>query len=83
MLGYGLVHSIDSDAHDTEGRPPGLLHAVQEADRDLPGLAEQAPWYLEEAPAAILAGAPLPPRPDPPAPPARRGMLSRLGLRRA
>ena len=83
MVGYGLVHSIDSDAHDTEGRPPGLLRAVQEADRDLPGLADQARWYLEDAPAAILSGAPLPPRPEPPAPPPRRGMLARLGLRRA
>jgi protein-tyrosine phosphatase len=83
MLGYGLVHSIDSDAHDTEGRPPSLLHAVQEADHDLPGLADQAHWYLQDAPAAILAGTPLPPRPEPPAPPAKRGMLARLGLRRA
>lgn len=81
LLATGLVHSIDSDAHDTQRRPPGLLDALQEADRDLPGLAEQAPWYLEAAPAAILAGERLPPRPEPPS--QRRGWRARVGLRRA
>lgn len=81
MLSEGLVHDIASDAHNAEGRPPDLLEGVHAADADLPGLAEQAPWYLDAAPAAILAGDPLPPRPAPPA--LRRGLLSRLGVRRA
>jgi protein-tyrosine phosphatase len=81
MLAEGLVHDVASDAHDADGRPPALVEGMRAADDDLPGMIEQAPWYLEAAPKAILAGDPLPPRPDPP--PLRRRLLGRLGLRRA
>jgi len=75
LVAEGLVHDIASDAHDDVRRPPGLLAALEEADRDLPGLADQAEWYLEAAPEAILAGDPLPPQPSPPTPRRRRRWL--------
>ena len=68
----GLVHDVASDAHDTARRPPGMLYGFEAADPDLPGLAAQAAWYTEQAPAAILSGEPLPPRPQPPQPPVSR-----------
>jgi hypothetical protein len=36
---------------------------LEDAERQVPGLAAQLPWLTELAPAAILAGQPLPPRP--------------------
>lgn len=76
MLAEGLVHDVASDTHDHRRRTPDLLAGFQDADRDLPGLAEQAGWYTRDAPAAILDGQALPPRPDPPK--RRRGLLGRL-----
>jgi protein-tyrosine phosphatase len=58
MLEAGLVHSVASDAHDALRRPPGLAQPLRAA-----GLAELVPLLTEEAPAAILAGDPLPPAP--------------------
>jgi protein-tyrosine phosphatase len=60
----GLVHDVASDAHDARKRPPGLLAGFRVLDRDLPGILGQAEWFTLEAPAAILAGSPLPPRPQ-------------------
>lgn len=80
LLAAGLVHNVASDAHDAENRPPVLLAGMQAADQDLPGIVDQAAWYTEDAPAAILAGEPLPERPDPPA---RRKRRWRDSLRRA
>jgi protein-tyrosine phosphatase len=74
MFRAGLVHDVASDAHDPEQRRPELLSGFEALDGDLRGLAEQAAWYTEAAPAAMLAGAELPERPEPP----RRGMLRRL-----
>jgi protein-tyrosine phosphatase len=70
MLEAGLVHSVASDAHDALRRPPGLAQPLRAA-----GLAELVPLLTREAPAAILAGDPLPPAPSwrP-----RRGGLRRL-----
>jgi protein-tyrosine phosphatase len=59
----GLIHSIASDSHDTEQRPPGLLAGIQAAEQELPGLSDQADWYTRAAPAALVAGKQLPPRP--------------------
>jgi protein-tyrosine phosphatase len=86
LLREGLVHVVASDAHDAVHRPPGLTAGLAEAEHDLPGLSIQVRWLTEEAPAAILAGDPLPVRP--PLPPLPRGGLLRrrkLGglLRRA
>lgn len=58
MLEAGLVHSVASDAHDTVRRPPGIAAPLAAA-----GLEELAPLLAQEAPAAILAGDPLPPAP--------------------
>ncbi len=65
----GLVHAVASDSHDDRSRPPRLLEGFNAADEDLPGLAEQAPWFTNAAPAAIVAGGRLPDRPDAPRPP--------------
>lgn len=76
----GLVHSIASDAHNEEGRPPGLLRGIRAAEQELPGLSDQADWYTRDAPAALVAGAQLPARPavpDPPPPSRLRRMLGR------
>ena len=55
MLEAGLVHSVASDAHDALRRPPGIAAPLADA-----GLEELAPLLGHEAPAAILAGDPLP-----------------------
>ena len=74
----GLVHVVASDSHDTGKRAPRLRACFEAAESVLPGIAEQAPYYTEQAPAAILAGGPLPARPDPPAAPQRKGWRARL-----
>ena len=59
----GLAHSVDSDAHDAERRPPGLREGLRAAAKQLPALARLESWLAEDMPAAILAGAKLPARP--------------------
>jgi protein-tyrosine phosphatase len=59
----GLAHSVDSDAHDAERRPPGLREGLRAAASHLPAMAQLEPWLAEQMPAAILSGDPLPPRP--------------------
>ena len=66
LLREGLVHDVASDAHDPVRRPPALRLGFDRANSDLPGLAMQLGWFTDAAPAAILAGEPLPPRPEPP-----------------
>jgi protein-tyrosine phosphatase len=70
MLERGLVHVLASDAHSADHRGPDLRRAGDVLD------ADQHAWMTTAAPAAIVAGEPLPPRPPLPRP--RRGMLSRL-----
>jgi protein-tyrosine phosphatase len=65
MLREGLVHDVASDAHDEDGRPPGLLAGFEDVERDLPGISRHAAWFTQSAPQALLAGEPLPPGPDP------------------
>jgi protein-tyrosine phosphatase len=67
-LEHELVHDVASDAHNTDRRPPVLRGPLREAGY---GWAEE--WLTQAAPAAILAGAPLPARPARPA----RGLLGR------
>jgi protein-tyrosine phosphatase len=74
----GLVHAVASDAHDLGGRPPTLRNAFSDLEGDLPGIAGQSRWYTREAPAALLAGEPLPPRPPTPSPRRIQGLLARL-----
>jgi protein-tyrosine phosphatase len=61
----GLVHAVSSDAHDNARRPPRLREGFEALEGALPGLSEQCDWYTDAAPAAILAGEPLPERPKP------------------
>ena len=63
LLREGLVHDVASDAHDHLHRPPGLQGALDDVEADLPGIAAQREWLTNLAPAAILEGQPLPPRP--------------------
>ncbi len=69
LLRRGLVHVLASDAHGAEHRRPDLRRAGLDGD--------QLGWMTEAAPAAILAGHPLPERP-----PLPRGRLRRAWSRR-
>ena len=57
------MHDIASDAHDIEGRPPVTSHDLRAAAKGLRTLRGQAEWLTASAPAAIVAGTALPPRP--------------------
>jgi protein-tyrosine phosphatase len=63
LLRAGLVHDVSSDAHDHAKRPPGIGDALATAAPELPGIEQQTEWLTRLAPAAILAGEPLPERP--------------------
>jgi protein-tyrosine phosphatase len=75
MLEAGLVHVLASDSHDHAHRPPD----PRLADRALTGrygdIEEQLDWMTRDAPAALVAGRPLPPRPPLPR---ARGMRARV-----
>jgi protein-tyrosine phosphatase len=75
----GLVHNVASDAHDDDIRRAELSWAFERLDGELPGISEQADWFTQAAPAAIVSGTSLPPLPEPPAP--KRGWMR--GLRGA
>lgn len=60
LLRDGLVHSVDSDAHDAVGRKPGLREGLLDAAETLPFVAKRAGWYMTRVPAALLADEPLP-----------------------
>jgi len=57
LLRDGLVHSVDSDAHDAVGRPPGLNAGMAAAGAVLPGI--NTARLTREVPAALLADDPL------------------------
>lgn len=65
----GLVQVVAADAHDPVRRAPGIRPHLTAA-----GLDPLAEWLAEAVPAAILAGAPIPPRPafEPPRRPGER-----------
>ncbi len=54
----GLIHNVASDAHNENGRPPGIA-----AELERSGLAPLADWLTQDVPAAILAGEEIPLRP--------------------
>jgi protein-tyrosine phosphatase len=81
LVASGLVHAVASDSHDLERRPPGLRKAFEVADEELPGLADQIDWYARDAPAAIISGKRLPPRPKPPQRKQRRKKRFSFGKR--
>jgi protein-tyrosine phosphatase len=60
LLRDGLVHDLSSDAHDHLARPPGLADALASVEDELPGIGRRGEWLTQLAPAAILAGEPLP-----------------------
>jgi len=64
LLREELVHDLSSDAHDDLKRPPGIGDALASAEDTLPGIRGQEEWLTLLAPAAMLAGEPLPPRPS-------------------
>ena len=76
----GRVHVLASDAHSGRHLRPPALGAGAAAAAELVG-EERAQWLVQDAPAAILAGEPLP---EPPPLPPRRwsapgvALLSRL-----
>lgn len=59
FMAAGLVHLLASDAHDAVNRPPRMTDVAKAVGDD-----ELANWLAEAVPAAILAGADLPPRPE-------------------
>jgi len=65
LVKRGMVHNVASDAHDRLRRPPSI--AAELAQAGLEGLGD---WASGSVPAAVLAGAPLPPGPpvNPPRP---------------
>jgi protein-tyrosine phosphatase len=62
LLREELVHDVSSDSHDHLHRAPGITDAFTHIARELPGIGDQAEWLTRLAPAAILAGEPLPPK---------------------
>jgi protein-tyrosine phosphatase len=83
LIAEGLAHNLATDSHSPGPvRPPRLAAAVEIASQVAPARAE---WMVTDAPAAILAGEPLPAppaeTPRPLAPEPRQSRLSRL-LRR-
>lgn len=61
FLARGLVHSVASDAHDLDRRPPGIAPVLQEAGLE-PALIT---WLGEDVPRAILDGDRIPFAPVP------------------
>ena len=68
LIKRGLVHLLASDAHAPELRSIGLSSAAGELGDD-----SLAAWLTQGVPAAIVAGEPLPDRPEQPR--LRRGLL--------
>jgi protein-tyrosine phosphatase len=64
LLRRGLVHDVASDSHDHLHRPPGLVGGFAAIEEEIPGISLHAPWFTVTAPVAILAGNPLPTRPE-------------------
>lgn len=73
LVREGLAHVIASDAHSGRHLRPPALGAGADAAAELVGPA-RARWMVEDAPAAILAGEPLP-EPPPVERQARGGLL--------
>jgi len=72
LVREGLAHVIASDAHGGHVARPGLRAGVVAAERVAP---LRAAWMVTDAPAAIVAGEPLPRPPAAPQRPSRRWRL--------
>jgi protein-tyrosine phosphatase len=64
MLERGHVHVLGSDAHHPTHRPPDLGAALEPLRRRYEDGDAQFEWMAVDAPRALLAGEPLPARPD-------------------
>jgi protein-tyrosine phosphatase len=73
----GLASALASDAHSGHHLRPPALGAGAEAAAEIVGQA-RARWLVQDAPAAILAGEPLPESPPAEVAPKRGGLLGRL-----
>jgi protein-tyrosine phosphatase len=62
LLREGVATVIATDTHSAAGFPPRLSSAVEAAAQEV---GARAQWMVTDAPAAILAGEPLPERPPP------------------
>jgi protein-tyrosine phosphatase len=74
MLREGIVHDLASDAHDPKRRRPELRAAADAVESALPHLRGHGSWFVNDAPAAILAGDVVD---EPPQPTRRRSLLRR------
>jgi protein-tyrosine phosphatase len=77
MLEAGHVHVIASDSHDPSHRPPDPRLADRALAARYGDVEDQVRWMTEDAPQALVAGTPLPPRPPLPRPAGVRGRLRR------
>ena len=80
LLRDGHAHVLASDAHSGHQLRPPALGAGAAAAAELVG-EERAKWMVEDAPAAILAGKPLPPAPPAVLPERSGGLLGRFRRR--
>jgi len=72
LVREGIAHNLASDSHSSgRFRPPLLRAAARAFDEFAPSYAQ---WMVTEAPAAILAGAPMPRPPRVDAPKNKRGL---------
>jgi protein-tyrosine phosphatase len=62
LIREGIAHVIASDGHGAHVARAGLAEGAAAADELIPGSGR---WFVEDAPAAILRGEPLPARPEP------------------
>ena len=69
-----IAHVVASDGHGRSFVRSSLSEGFEAVERLAPGCGH---WYVEDAPAAVLEGAPLPPRPAR----RRRSLLGRLSSR--
>ena len=76
----GYAHVLASDAHSGRQLRPPALGAGAAAAAELVG-EERARWLVEGAPAAIIAGQPLPEPPPAKTAERKRGLLARLRRR--
>jgi protein-tyrosine phosphatase len=76
MLERGHVHVLASDGHHPTLRPPDLQRALEPLRRRYEDADDQFDWMALQAPRAVLADEPLPPRPPLPRP--RGGLLRRF-----
>ena len=77
MLEAGHVHVIASDSHDPAHRPPDPRLADRVLTARYGDVEDQMRWMTQDAPAALVAGTALPPRPPLPRPSGVRNRLRR------